>query len=849
MSTSDIPINVGREAIRKARRESVSSWGLERFREVGAANNCRPSGRNSLLMRCPIHNDQGPSLSITVKDGSVLAKCFGACNDLEDRTAWFARLDAWFQDPKPLPDPKGGTRRTASGDPTSGWGDERTRTPYTEVRHPYYDASGSWWGSKVRLRWEPNGKAIHWISPGDGTEEVKREDVSGVHHGDGISERSRYDNNPPGTVRTLMGTSEADLPLYRLKELLGLDPGSTVHLVESESSVDAAWDRGVPATCGPGGASAKPPNDISALGGLHVVLVPDEDEAGSKWLAIWKDALPSASVGRLPAHVVNAATGERKGADLRDLLESGGSVDDLVMDEDSPTTSESPSTGSDDLWDSPPRPLTRYSSQRFPIEVLPPLMRAAAEEVSAVVAVPVAMPATAFLGVASGLVGARLDVAIREGWVRRANLYLCLVADSASGKTPGITPALPPLAETQRDVVAEHIDSQVTAKAMLPALREDIKEARKAKDWPTARRLQQQIDEHEAVLRREARLMVDDITPERLAQLMHQNGGRMVAVNDEGSIISHALGMYSQAPNIDLLLKGADASQSYVADRKGGADGPTASVIERPTITLLAAVQPTVVDRIGAKPELAERGLVGRIMWSWPEDWAGRRMLSGTVATTVAVDTWNKELLKVLDRLLSEHADALSDNGDEVGRGFRTDASVGIRFSDEGLAAYLAWHDAVEAEVPASAALGDIRVFVPKVRDAVAKVSALFAYIEGATEVGADHVGRGIVLGRYWLGEARNLIGSWEKAAGAYSNAERLLRWIGRRPDPLADFTVREARRAAHLKGDEAVAALELLADYGHVRPADPEVGFGDTGREVAKKSPMVEVNPRASAP
>ena len=120
--------------------------------------------------------------------------------------------------------------------------------------------------------------------------------------------------------------------------------------------------------------------------------------------------------------------------------------------------------------------------------------------------------------------------------------------------------------------------------------------------------------------------------------------------------------------------------------------------------------------------------------------------------------------------------------------------------------------------------------FIPKVRDAVARTAALFAALEGGDKVDADHVRRAILLGEYWITQARNLIGTWSTAAGAYSAAEKILRWLMKRPDPLAQFTVRDARYHGHIRGTESSAALEVLEHHGWVRPVDPGTGYGSTG-------------------
>lgn len=104
--------------------------------------------------------------------------------------------------------------------------------------------------------------------------------------------------NPKGEwVPGLLGTAEADLPLYREKDVaIGIAMGEPVLLVESESTVDAL--KGWYATTWPGGASSPPLETIHrALGDYdQVVVIADADDAGRKCAGLLRKALPLAAV-------------------------------------------------------------------------------------------------------------------------------------------------------------------------------------------------------------------------------------------------------------------------------------------------------------------------------------------------------------------------------------------------------------------------------------------------------------------------------------------------------------------------------------------------------------------------
>lgn len=474
---------------------------------------------------------------------------------------------------------------------------------------------------------------------------------------------------------------------------------------------------------------------------------------------------------------------------------------------------------SDGPWSwQPIQPFQNGCPVPFPVDALPIGMAAAVREVAQAVQVDAAIPGTAFLGVAAALVGARTTVRITATWVRLCTLYLVVVAETGVGKTPGMTPALAPATELEQQVRDAAEQDRRLAKALLPDLRDQLKERlRDGCDEEDLVELQREIDKHERAERRRARVLVDDVTPERLAGLMADNDGRMLAWNDEGSMVKHALGMYAATPNLDLFLKAWDATR-YVVDRKGsGGQLLTELVLEHPTLSLVAAVQPTTIQELGLPRhrDLIDRGLVGRLLVSWPPSRLGTRLLSGREHRAYRhVDAWNESLSKAVlagDRELA--------------------------FSDAAQALFLDWHDSVERGLPPGRVFGDVKEFAVKIRDSVARIAGLFARLEGHDEVEQEHVARAIQLGDYYIAHAEAVVESW--AGNAIGVARKIISKVDR-----YTFTVRDATRWARPhRVEEVIEALEVLQARGYVEPADPSIGFGGP-RRVGGRSPEVLLNP-----
>jgi hypothetical protein len=161
---------------------------------------------------------------------------------LSDRPATFRRAGSrsspcgWHRSPP------GGTRsgwrlctsppKAAAGGGTSGIGSAKRNEwfGYQLVGvHPYGDPEAIAW--KWRYRHDGRPKRIIWKS-----------------------------RNERGLIQAgLHGMKEADLPLYRIRQVREhMEDGEVVVLCESESSADALWKEGVAATCGAGGAGSAP---------------------------------------------------------------------------------------------------------------------------------------------------------------------------------------------------------------------------------------------------------------------------------------------------------------------------------------------------------------------------------------------------------------------------------------------------------------------------------------------------------------------------------------------------------------------------------------------------------------
>jgi hypothetical protein len=122
------------------------------------------------------------------------------------------------------------------------------------------------------------------------------------------------------------GNTRSTPQLYRLPQVVAaVAAGVTVYLVEGEKDVHALEAVGAVATTSPMGATNFTKVDVTELTGAQVVVVPDVDEAGARYLRDVLTALEGVAASVAVAR-------PRVGKDAADHVAAGYGLDDLVPD-------------------------------------------------------------------------------------------------------------------------------------------------------------------------------------------------------------------------------------------------------------------------------------------------------------------------------------------------------------------------------------------------------------------------------------------------------------------------------------------------------------------------------------
>ena len=117
------------------------------------------------------------------------------------------------------------------------------------------------------------------------------------------------------------------------------------------------------------------------------------------------------------------------------------------------------------------------------------------------------------------------------------------------------------------------------------------------------------------------RLLADDSTPEAMARLMGEQGGRLGVLSAEGGLFSTLAGRYaSGVPNLDLVLKAWSGDFCRV-DR---ISRETVTLTE-PVLSIGLAIQPDILASLAEAKHFRGAGLLARFLYSLPTSLVGTR--------------------------------------------------------------------------------------------------------------------------------------------------------------------------------------------------------------------------------
>lgn len=470
------------------------------------------------------------------------------------------------------------------------------------------------------------------------------------------------------------------------------------------------------------------------------------------------------------------------------------------------------------VWDIP-IPFDEYDLPAFPVEALPETIRRYVLAVAESTQTAVDMAAVEALGVVSLCCQGKYFIQGSADWSEPLNTYSVVVMEPAERKSSVLAMMIRPVEDYEKEENirrnAQIMESQMILSKLEKEKRSMVEQAAKGKATEEEVRAKAaEIARYEPV--KPLRLFVDDVTSEKLASVLAENKGCAAVVSAEGGIFDIISGLYSRNVNIDVFLKGHSGDTIRV-DRIGRAS----ESILHPSLTIVLAVQPEILNGLMSNNTFRGRGLTARFLYAMPKSTIGNRSFS-TEPIPEGVKARYRDLIQTI----------LS--GDNEQEPISLDAGA-----EEVLEALF---NEVEGRLKSD--LSEISDWAGKFVGAVLRISGILHVMQYPRDSMFDSVSRetmenAVTIGRYFLEHAKaaySLMG----ADAVNKNAQYLLSAIKRNGIP--EFSRRDAMRLCRQfkTADSLQPILNRLCEYGYLA-AKPLTLAPGTGR---KPSELYLVNP-----
>ncbi len=473
----------------------------------------------------------------------------------------------------------------------------------------------------------------------------------------------------------------------------------------------------------------------------------------------------------------------------------------------------------------------------FPVEVLPEPFRSFALEVSESRQVPVDLPAVLCLGVAAIGGAKRYKVEVGATHVEPLNLFFLSLLEPAERKTSVFDDCLRPVEDYERELCARARPEIARAEERRAGVEERMKELRRRaarEDKPEERaRLQTECENLAAELGESPtmpRLRCADVTPEHLARLLHENGGRIAQVDAEGGAFFNLIaGQYAKngAANFEIHLR-SHAGDYVCVDRMTR----TGENIREPALTLILTGQPELLRNIPNREALRGRGLLARFIYCLPSSLVGRRPYINRPIDEAVRAAYSRAVRRILETPNPATAE-------------RPDAYHPLRIDSDALDVWIGFYNEIENALGSDRDLHHVRDWAGKLPGAAARIAGVLHVMAGNTTAGAmpaTTVQGACAIARWAKYHA---LAAFEIIGGEHDELpRRVLSWIRRhrhaRFSLAAVFDSLRRGMSSGARSDDLLPALAALEVRGYIRPRPPRRQV----RAGRKPSPEWDTNP-----
>jgi hypothetical protein len=325
-------------------------------------------------------------------------------------------------------------------------------------------------------------------------------------------------------------------------------------------------------------------------------------------------------------------------------------------------------------------------------------------------------------------------------------------------------------------------------------------------------------------------LVGGDTTPEAIAGILEDQGGKIAVMDTEGGLFSIISGRYDSKgeSNLDVWLK-LHAGDDLLINRK---NKPPIEV-SKPAGTIALTVQPGVIKDLAGKKEFNDRGLLGRFLYSIPESLIGTRLYQNKKADPTAKAAY----LEAIRKIFSQPNQWSTSDNDQA-------PHYELFIRGNTLALWTKFYNDIEKRQAAGGDLAGIKDWASKSASAIARIAGIFHIVETGgdpdnDEIPAETMRMACEIGnRYLIDHTKAAYGLMSMTADTHL-ARGILTWVaakGKDAFTATDFWADNRSKAERV--DELLPGFEALVDRGILR----ELPGVTTGGRRAKY--RYEVNP-----
>jgi putative DNA primase/helicase len=434
---------------------------------------------------------------------------------------------------------------------------------------------------------------------------------------------------------------------------------------------------------------------------------------------------------------------------------------------------EIPAMGTEnDTWPELQDLNSRLDPHDYPVQALPDAVRCAVQEVADFVKAPIPLIATSALAALSLAIQAHVDVERAPKLSGPTGLLLLAIADSGERKSTCDGFFTKPIRdyELQQQVVAKPVLAAYKSdhdawEAKRNGLRDKIKALSKS-GQPTATKEQElrTLDRSEPKAPRVPRLIYGDATPEALTYALAKHWPSAGVISSEaGSVFGgHGMGSDSVMRNLAALNQLWDGAVLPVERRSS-----ESFTVRGARLTMALQVQEATLRAFFANTKGLARGtgFLARLLVSWPASTQGTRKFKEAPANWPALATFHTRLTAILNSPVAIDFD-----------GALTPAM--LKLSPDAKVRWVAFHNAIEAQLSSGGELHDVRDVASKTADNAARLAALFHTFNGSIgPIDLDAMESGCAIAAWHLWEARRFLGELAMPA-ELANPMRLEAWL-----------------------------------------------------------------------